>query len=326
MSGMKTDPPKLSEIQVGHPAPATRAAYRATDERRLRQSASSPGLPAVPQLQARPTASTSPVSRRAFETRARTPDGGGKLIVAIRPPSQPALRSPASKPLRSPPSQPALQRPAWYPADLSAVTGGDAGAPPVPTRPATSHEARSHRSPQQGFLSGEHAPAPLRRPQSVHGTRGGAGEGMPTREAFLTQEGRAFLAEHLPPHSWEADFLQGRKSADSMLPARQRPPSPPSPAAAAAEGLVDAYMALRGGSTDEAGSVSGDNGDGDGGEGGGGGGGSRGTSRSASPERAGRASPPPSGVPIRHHVLSELPIFTGAEVYCHNFPYLGYTY
>jgi len=101
---MKTDPPKLSEIQVGHPAPATRAAYRATDERRLRQSASSPGLPAVPQLQARPTASTSPVSRRAFETRARTPDGGGKLIVAIRPPSQPALRSPASKPLRSPPS------------------------------------------------------------------------------------------------------------------------------------------------------------------------------------------------------------------------------
>ena len=31
---------------------------------------------------------------------------------------------------------------------------------------------------------------------------------MVTREAFLTHEGRAFLAEHLPPHSWEADFLK----------------------------------------------------------------------------------------------------------------------
>ena len=114
---VKADPPKLSEIQVGHPA-ATRAAYRAADERRLRQSASTPGLPAVPQQHARPTAATSPVSRRAFETRARTPDGGGGLIVAIRPPPPPAGRSPtSSKPLRSPPSQAALQqRPAWYPA------------------------------------------------------------------------------------------------------------------------------------------------------------------------------------------------------------------
>ena len=174
---VKTEPPKLSEIQVGHPAPAaTRAAYRAADERRLRQSASSPALPAVPQPQARPTASTSPVSRRGYETRARTPDGGGGLVVAIRPPSQPSLRSPGAKPLRSPPSQAALQRPAWYPAELSTVAGGGAGAPPAPARPATSHEARGHRSPQQGLLSGErgeHAPAPLRRPQSVHGTRGG---------------------------------------------------------------------------------------------------------------------------------------------------------
>ena len=175
---VKTDPPKLSEIQVGHPAPATRAAaYRATDERRLRQSASSPGLPAVPHLQARPTAPTSPVNRRGFETRARTPDGGGGLIVAIRPPSQPPMRSPPPKPLRSPPSQPTLQRPAWYPAELSAVAGGGAAAPSVPTRPATSHEARAHRSPQQGLLTSEHAPAPLRRPQSVHGTRGGGGGG-----------------------------------------------------------------------------------------------------------------------------------------------------
>ena len=174
---VKTDPPKLSEIQVGHPAPATRAAaYRAADERRLRQSASSPGLPAVPHL-ARPTAPTSPVNRRGFETRARTPDGGGGLIVAIRPPSQPPMRSPPPKPLRSPPSQPTLQRPAWYPAELSAVAGGGAAAPSVPTRPATSHEARAHRSPQQGLLTSEHAPAPLRRPQSVHGTRGGGGGG-----------------------------------------------------------------------------------------------------------------------------------------------------
>lgn len=171
---VKTEPPKLSEIQVGHPAPAaTRAAYRAADERRLRQSASSPALPAVPQLQARPTASTSPVSRRGYETRARTPDGLGGLVVAIRPPSQPTMRSPGAKQPRSPPSQSALQRPAWYPAELSTVAGGGAGAPPAPTRPATSHEARGHRSPQQGLLSGEHAPAPLRRPQSVHGTRGG---------------------------------------------------------------------------------------------------------------------------------------------------------
>ena len=175
---VKTDPPKLSEIQVGHPAPATRAAaYRATDERRLRQSASSPGLPAVPHLQARPTAPTSPVNRRGFETRARTPDGGGGLIVAIRPPSQPPMRSPPPKPLRSPPSQPTLQRPAWYPAELSAVAGGGASASSMPTRPATSHEARAHRSPQQGLLTSEHAPAPLRRPQSVHGTRGGGGGG-----------------------------------------------------------------------------------------------------------------------------------------------------
>ena len=270
---VKTDPPKLSEIQVGHPAPATRAAaYRAADERRLRQSASSPGLPAVPHL-ARPTAPTSPVNRRGFETRARTPDGGGGLIVAIRPPSQPPMRSPPPKPLRSPPSQP-LQRPAWYPAELSAVAGGGASASSVPTRPATSHEARAHRSPQQGLLTSEHAPAPLRRPQSVHGTRGGGGggggggvmpgDGMPAREAFLSQEGRAFLAEHLGPHSWEAAFLQGRKPADSIVPARQRPPSPPSPPshpAAAAEGLVDAYVALRGGTAaDEGGLASGGDG------------------------------------------------------------------
>ena len=133
---VKTDPPKLSEIQVGHPAPAaTRAAYRAADERRLRQSASSPALPAVPQLQARPTASTSPVSRRGYETRARTPDGGGGLVVATRPPSQPTMRSPGAKPLRSPPSQSALQRPAWYPAELSTVAGGGACTPSAPTRP-----------------------------------------------------------------------------------------------------------------------------------------------------------------------------------------------
>ena len=115
---VKADPPKLSEIQVGHPA-ATRAAYRAADERRLRQSASTPGLPAVPQQHARPAAATSPVSRRAFETRTRTPDGGGGLIVAIRPPPPPAVRSLTSaKPLRSPPSQAALQQqqPAWCPA------------------------------------------------------------------------------------------------------------------------------------------------------------------------------------------------------------------
>ena len=109
---VKADPPKLSEIQVGHPA-ATRAAYRAADERRLRQSASTPGLPAVPQQHARPAAATSPVSRRAFETRTRTPDGGGGLIVAIRPPPPPAVRSPTS----SKPSQAApQQRSAWCPA------------------------------------------------------------------------------------------------------------------------------------------------------------------------------------------------------------------
>jgi len=180
---VKADPPKLSEIQVGHPA-ATRAAYRAADERRLRQSASTPGLPAVPQ----------PVSRRAFETHARTPDGGGGLIVAIRPPPPPAVRSPTSfKLLRSPASQAALQQwPAWYPAvrvrvrvrakararvtlaptlalnsalpptrypaELSGVAGGD--TLPVPSRPATSHEARAHRSPPQPVLAGEHAPKP----------------------------------------------------------------------------------------------------------------------------------------------------------------------
>ena len=105
---VKADPPKLSEIQVGHPA-ATRAAYRAADERRLRQSASTPGLPAVPQQHARPAAATSPVSRRAFETRTRTPDGGGGLIVAIRPPPPPAVRSPTS-------SKPPQQRSAWCPA------------------------------------------------------------------------------------------------------------------------------------------------------------------------------------------------------------------
>ena len=194
---VKTEPPKLSEIQVGHPAPAaTRAAYRAADERRLRQSASSPALPAVPQPQARPTASTSPVSRRGYETRARTPDGGGGLVVATRPPSQPSLRSPGAKPLRSPPSQAALQRPAWYPAEVSTVAGGGAGAPPAPTRPATSHEARGHRSPQQGLLSGDHAPAPLRRPQSVHGTRGGLRHrpGTPTLNMSLALTLAATLA------------------------------------------------------------------------------------------------------------------------------------
>ena len=108
---VKADPPKLSEIQVGHPA-ATRAAYRAADERRLRQSASTPGLPAVPQQHTRPTAATSPVSRRAFETRTRTPDGGGGLIVAIRPPPPPAVRSPTSKPSQAAPQQ----RSAWCPA------------------------------------------------------------------------------------------------------------------------------------------------------------------------------------------------------------------